>query len=178
MPQFDTHFLTPMLAWTALSFVLLLLLLKRYALPGILAVLEARRERIREDLESAESLRKEAEALKAEHEANIKRAKAAADEVIAKAQEKASKLLSDNEARMKTEADRIIADAQRSIEQERSQAVAELKSLAADLAVTAAGKFIETGMDDATQARLVEESLAELERTYGQAAGGPGRGVA
>jgi F-type H+-transporting ATPase subunit b len=166
MPQFDTHFLTPMLAWTALSFVLLLLLLRRYALPGILEVLEARRERIREDLESAERLRKEAEALKAEHEANIRRAKAAADEVIAKAQERASKLLADNEARMRAEADRIVADAQRSIEQERAQAEADLKSLAADLAVTAAGKFVEASMDEATQARLVEESLAQLERTY------------
>jgi F-type H+-transporting ATPase subunit b len=152
MPQFDTHFFTPMLFWTAVSFVLLLLLLKRFALPGILQVLEERRERIREDLESAERHRKEAEAVKAEHEAALKAAKAAADEVLAKAQEKASKLLADNEARMKEEADRIIADA--------------LKGLAADLAVAAAEKFVSTSMDDATQARLVEESLAQLERTY------------
>jgi len=166
MPQFDSHFLTPMLFWTAVSFVLLLVLLKRFALPGILEVLEARRERIREDLESAERHKREAEALRAEHEANLKAAKAAADEVLAKAQERASKLLAENEARMTEEADRIIADAHRSIEQERFQAVTELKGLAADLAVTAAEKFVATSMDAATQARLVEESLAQLERTY------------
>jgi len=166
MPQFDAHFLTPMLFWTTVSFVLLLVLLKRFALPGLMEVLEGRRDRIREDLEAAEAQRKAAEALKAEHEASLKQTKAAADEVIARAQEKASKLLADNEARMKEEADRIVADAHRTIEQERAQAVAELKGLAADLAVAAAEKFVATSMDAATQARLVEESLAELERTY------------
>lgn len=166
MPQFDPHFFSPMLFWTAVSFVLLLLLLKRYALPGILEVLEERRERIREDLESAERHRKEAEAVKAEHEAALKAAKAAADEVLARAQEKASKLMAENEARMKEEADRIIADAHRAIDQERTQAVDELKGLAADLAVAAAEKFVSTSIDDATQARLVEESLAQLERAY------------
>jgi F-type H+-transporting ATPase subunit b len=166
MPQFETHFLTPMLFWTAVSFVLLLLLLKRFALPGLMEVLEGRRDRIREDLEAAERMRQEADALKAEHEAALKATKAAADEVIARAQEKATKLLADNEARMKEEADRIIAEAHRTIEQERTQAVAELKGLAADLAVTAAEKFVAANMDEATQARLVEESLAELERAY------------
>jgi F-type H+-transporting ATPase subunit b len=166
MPQFDTHFFSPMLIWTIVSFVLLLLLLRKYALPGILEVLEARRQRIKDDLEAAERLRLEAAAVKAEHEAQLKAARSVADEVIAKAQEKARALLAENEARMKEEAERIVADAQRSIGQERAQAVSDLRALAADLAVTAAEKFIATGLDAATQRRLVEESLAELEARY------------
>jgi len=166
MPQFESEYFSPMLFWTTVSFVLLLLLLKRYALPGIMEVLENRRQRIKDDLESAERLRLEAAAVKAEHEAQLKASRAAADEVIAKAQEKAQKRLAENEARMKEEADRIVADAQRTIAQERTQAVTDLRALAADLAVTAAEKFIATGLDEATQRRLVEESLTELEARY------------
>lgn len=166
MPQFESHFMTPTMIWTIISFVLLLILLKKYALPGVLAVLEERSERIRDDLEAAEKLRQEADALKAENEANLQRAKAAADELIAKAQEKASALLAENEAKMREEGERLIADAQRAIQQERSQAMTELRSVAADLAVAAAEKFVTTSLDDATQQRLVEESLAELESQY------------
>ncbi len=166
MPQFESHFMTPTMIWTIISFVLLLVLLRKYALPGVLAVLEERSERIREDLEAAEKLRQEADALKAENEANLQRAKAAADELIAKAQEKASALLAENEAKMRDEGERLIADAQRAIQQERSQAMTELRSVAADLAVAAAEKFVTASLDDATQQRLVEESLAELESQY------------
>ncbi|MBI5137844.1 MAG: F0F1 ATP synthase subunit B [Nitrospirae bacterium] len=166
MPQFESHFLTPTLIWTIISFVLLLVLLKKYALPGIMAVLEERSERIREDLEAAERLRKAADALKAENEAGVQRAKVAADEVIVKAQEKAALLLTQNEARMREEAERIIADAHRAIEQERTQALADLRGLAADLAVAAARKFVAGSLDDATRQRLVEESLTELQGQY------------
>lgn len=166
MPQFDAHFFTPMLFWTTVSFLLLLAVLRKYALPGLMEVLESRRERIREDLEAAERQRAAAETLKAEREAALERARAEGDEIIAKAQEKASALLSENEAKMKAEAERIIADAQRAIEQERGQAVTDLKALAADLAVAAAGKFVAASLDDKTQQRLVEESMAALEGKY------------
>jgi F-type H+-transporting ATPase subunit b len=166
MPQFESEFFSPMLFWTIVSFVLLLLLLRKYALPGLMEVLEARRQRIKDDLETAERLRLEAAAVKAEHEAQLKASRAAADEVIARAQEKARALLAENEARMKEEADRIVAEAQRTIAQERAQAVTDLRALAADLAVAAAEKFVATGLDAATQRRLVEESLAELEARY------------
>ncbi len=168
MPQFESQFMTATMIWTIISFVILLVLLKKYALPGVLAVLEERSERIRADLESAESLRREADALKAENEANLQRAKAAADELIAKAQEKAAALLAENEGRMRDEGERMIADAQRTIAQERTQAMTDLRAVAADLAVAAAEKFVVTSLDDTTQQRLVEESLVALESQYGK----------
>jgi F-type H+-transporting ATPase subunit b len=166
MPQFESQFLTPTMIWTIISFVILLVLLKKYALPGVLAVLEERSERIREDLESADKLRQDADALKAELEANLQRAKGAADELIAKAQEKVAAMLADNEAKMRKEGERIVADAHRAIEQERGQAVTDLRAMAADLAVAAAEKFVVNNLDDASRQRLVEESLAELEKQY------------
>lgn len=166
MPQFDGHFLTPMLFWTIISFVLLLWLLKRFALPGIMEVMEGRRDRIREDLESAEQMRAEAAKLKAENEANLERAKEAANEVLARAQEQATALLAENEARMKAEGERILAEANRTLTQERQKAVADLRGLAADLAVTAAGKFVSVGMDESAQLKLVDDTLDSLEAQF------------
>ncbi|MDH5527253.1 MAG: F0F1 ATP synthase subunit B [Nitrospirota bacterium] len=168
MPQFDAQFLTPTLFWSAVSFLFLLGILWKFALPGLTEIMESRQQRIREDLESAQKQRQDAEKLKAEHEANLKAAKAQADEVLAKAQEKAAQLLAANENRMKEEADRITADAQRAISQERAKALTDLRALAADLAVSAAGKFVAKALDEKTQLKLVDESLAELESRYRQ----------
>lgn len=168
MPQFDPHFLSSMIFWTTVSFLILLVILWKMALPGIMQVLEDRTNRIKGDLDSAETLKAEAARLKAETEAQLAKTRAEADEIIAKAQEKAGSLLADNEAKMKEEADKIIADAHRAIEQERGQAVGDLKKLAADLAIAAAGKFVATGLDEKAQLKLVEESLVELEARYGK----------
>jgi len=166
MPQFDPQFFTPMLFWTAVSFVILLWLLKRYALPGIMEVMEGRQERIREDLESAEKLRRQGEAALAANEAKLQETKAAVDAVIAQAQDRAAALLVENEARMRQEADRVIAEAHRAIEQERGQAVTELRELAADLAVAVASKFVAQGLDREAQLKLVDDSLDELAVRY------------
>ncbi|MDH4228482.1 MAG: F0F1 ATP synthase subunit B [Nitrospirota bacterium] len=166
MPQFDFQFMQPTMFWSAVSFLVLLVLLWRMALPGILGQLENRRQRIQDDLDGAEKARREADRIKADLEANLKAAKSAADEIIARAQEKAAALLGENEKRMQDEAARILADAQRAMAQERTQAVADLRKLAADLAVTAAGKFVSANLDEAAQLRLVDESLAELQSHY------------
>src|SRR3990172_12154868 len=72
----DAGTFVPQLVWLALTFGLLYLLLKRFALPRVGEVIEERRDRIQRDLEKAEKLKAETEQALATYEAALAEARA------------------------------------------------------------------------------------------------------
>jgi F-type H+-transporting ATPase subunit b len=117
---------------------------------------------IRDQLDEAEALRKEAEALKAEYEqkaasadkdreALLERAKHEADEIVAKAKTDAEALI---ERRSRMAADKIAA--------EERAAVDQLRSAAADAATKAAARIIADRHDATTDAKLVDKAIKEI----------------
>src|SRR5262245_35636486 len=77
----DATTFVPQLVWLALSFGLLYVLLKRFALPRVGEVIEERRERIQRDLEKAEKLKTETEQALATYEDALANARAKANAV-------------------------------------------------------------------------------------------------
>src|SRR3954469_8803214 len=71
--------------WTVVVFLLLLLILKRFAYPALLGAVEARERALQQQLDEAERNRVESEALLAEHKKLIADAKASAQSLIAQA---------------------------------------------------------------------------------------------
>ena len=117
---------------------------------------------IRDQLAEAESLRKEAEALKAEYEKKAKsvdkdrkalmeRAKHEADAIVAKAKTDAEALI---ERRTRMAEDKIAA--------EERAAVEHLRAAAADAATKAAAKLIAERHDAQTDAALVDRAIKEI----------------
>ena len=117
---------------------------------------------IRDQLAEAESLRKEAEALKAEYESKAKsadkdrealleRARHEADEIVAKAKTDAEALV---ERRTRMAEDKIAAEERSAIEQ--------LRASTADAAAKAAAKLIAERHDAATDAQLVDRAIKEI----------------
>ena len=150
--------------WTLVTFLLLLLLLSKYAWGPIVAAMNAREEGIKGDLDNARREREEAQKLVEEHRALINLArKERADAVEAgrrDAERRKAEIL--EEARRQRE--QLMKQAETQIEAGLRQARAGLKGEAADLAIQAAGKLMGKNLDDATQRRLVEGYLADLER--------------
>ncbi len=68
MPQFDTTAFTPQLFWLAVTFGVLFFVLRRFALPRLSRIMEARQERIDADLDKAASVKEEADRVLAEYE--------------------------------------------------------------------------------------------------------------
>ncbi|MCB2082055.1 MAG: F0F1 ATP synthase subunit B' [Hyphomicrobiales bacterium] len=85
MPQLDYTTFASQLFWLAISFTVLYLFMQRYVLPRMTSVLQGRRERIANDLEKAEQLKQEAEALNADYISSINKVRGEANALIAKA---------------------------------------------------------------------------------------------
>ncbi|OGW60760.1 MAG: ATP synthase F0 subunit B [Nitrospirae bacterium RIFCSPHIGHO2_01_FULL_66_17] len=162
MPQFDTHFLTPLLFWSAVSFAILLFLLKRYAFPAITEILDARERTIAENLAKAERARQEAERLLAEYQAKLKTAQHEATAMIDQARKQAQQVAEDNQRRVKEDTDRMLATAREEMARERVRVSKELKDQAVELVMAASERILKRSLTDADQKRLVKEAIDQL----------------
>ena len=150
-------------AWVALAVLVVFALLGwKKVHHAIGKALDSKIELIRDQLEEAQSLRKEAEALKAEYEAKSKsvdkdrkglmeRARHEAEAIVAKAKTDAEALI---ERRTRMAEDKIAAEERAAVEQ--------LRSAAADAAAKAAAKIIADRHDPATDAKLVDQAIKEI----------------
>jgi len=162
MPQFDTHFLTPLLFWSAVSFAILLFLLKRYAFPAITEILDARERSIAQNLAKAEQARKEAEQLLAEYQAKLNAAQQQAAAMLDQARRQAQQASDENQRRVKEETDRMLASERDEMARERLRLTKELREQAVDLVLTATERVIRRNLTDADSKRLVKEAIEQV----------------
>lgn len=148
--------------WTAVTFVLLLVILRRYAWDPILGALEAREEAIQRTIDEAEQLQAEAERVLEEHRAKLAEARKEGNRVLDEARKAGERMKSDIVENARQEADQVVARARRQIELETEQALENLRDRAADLALHAAEKVIERSLSDADHRRFAQEAVEEL----------------
>lgn len=141
---------------------LLFIFLSYILIDPVRRVLEERREKIKNDVESAASDRAEAAKLKAEYDARIKKADDEAGEILSAARKKAVKNEENIIADANAEAARIISRANQEAELEKSKVKDEVKQEIISVATVMAGKFVAGSMDDSKQAALIDETLKEM----------------
>ena len=151
------------LAFQILNFLLLLFLLNRFLFSRVRTQLDERTRRITKGLEDAETAARDRELARAEREAAVAEARKEAQTMIARANKIAEDSRNEILGEARSEAEKQIARAREEIAAEKEKAMAEIRSQVADLALLAAGKLVRREMDDATQRRLVEEFLDEVE---------------
>jgi F-type H+-transporting ATPase subunit b len=153
---------TDELVWGAVSFVALFLLLRRFAYPQIKKGMDARTERIRADLQAAETAKADAQGVLAEYRAQLNDAKAEAGRIIEEARQAADRLKSDQEGRLQSELADLRARAVADIDAAKVQAVTDLRGEVAQLAIGAAETVVQHSLDEATQTQLVEDYINQV----------------
>jgi len=148
--------------WTFVTFVILLVVLGKFAWGPILQMIETREKTIADAIESAKRERAAAEAAAAEMQASLEKARAAAAELVRKNQQEVAAAKADLLARAKKESEDLLQAARKTIAEEKRQALAELRGQAVDIAILAAGRLVQTSMDQQKQKQLVEEYLSQL----------------
>ncbi len=151
--------------WAAITFLVLLVVLSKFAWGPIVKMLDERAKTISEAIESAKKERAEAERLLAEQKDALARASREAAELAKKNQIEVEALRQDLTARARKEADELVATARKQITEEKSKAAAELKALVADLAIEAAGKLVKASLDEKAQRQLVQEYIEQLPKS-------------
>jgi len=148
--------------WAAITFLLLVVVLGKFAWGPIVKMLDEREKTIREAIESAKKERAEAERLLAEQKASLAAASREAAELAKRNQLEVETLRQELTAKARKEADDLVAGARKQIVEETSKAATQLRGMVADLAIEAAGKLVKANLDDKTQRQLVEDYLKQL----------------
>ena len=149
--------------WTALTFAILLFVLRRFAWKPILGAVGDREDSIRKALSEAENARKEMQNLQADNERILKEARAEREGMLKEAREMRDKIVSDAKEQAKVEADKMVKQAQDTIESERKAAVSDIKNQVANLSVEIAEKVLKEQLANKDkQLKLVEDMLGDI----------------
>ena len=160
MPQLDfaNPLTTSQVVWGAIIFVLLFVLLSKWALPKVAAVVDARHATVAGDLETARAAKAEADAAVAELTAATRQARAEAAAAVADATQKAKAEAADQAATMNAALDVQLAEAETRIGQARSAAMGALRQVATEAATTMVTRL--TG--SAPQSGVVDQAVGGL----------------
>jgi F-type H+-transporting ATPase subunit b len=148
--------------WTAVTFIILLFVLGKFAWGPILQMIETREKTIAEAIESAKRERAAAEAAAAEMKAALAKAREESAQLIRKNQQEVAAAKAELLAAAKKESDDLLQAARKTIQEEKRQVIAELRAQAVDLAIEAANRLLQMNMDEKKQKQLVEEFISQL----------------
>lgn len=145
-----------------ITFVIVLLILRRWVFPKLVATLEARRKTLEESLVQAKHTEEALRAAEIKAGEILKAARAQADTALAEAGSRAEKLIAKAEAAASERSARIISEAEVRLEQEHQQLHEELKAELAELVAIATEKVLRKKINEHEDRALIEQSLKEL----------------
>jgi F-type H+-transporting ATPase subunit b len=148
--------------WYLIVFIILLLLVKHYAWEPVSDMMEKRRQKVINDLDSAEDNRKKAEILVNEREAALKNSKQEATQIISEAKTNAQKTSSQIVADANNEAASIHEKAKADAAQAKVDALNEARAQVADISVAIAEKVITKNLSADDQKDLVDQFVKGL----------------
>jgi F-type H+-transporting ATPase subunit b len=150
------------LIWSGLSFLILLILLWKFAYPALKKGMEGRTERIRAELQTAEGTRAEADQVLARYQADLANAKTEATRIIEDARGTADAMRADRIRQLDEEIAELRQRSQHEIEVAKQQAIADLTNEVAALAIGAAEVVVQKNLDHGTQVRLIEDYINQV----------------
>jgi len=151
-----------LLIWMGITFLVVLLLLSKFAWKPIMAALREREQNIDNALRMAEQAKLEMQSMKSDNERLLAEARIERDRILREATETSNNLIETARTRATEEGARMVEQARESIQNEKRAAMTEVKNLAATLSIQIAEKLIKRELQDtASQQALVKAYLQE-----------------
>lgn len=145
--------------WGAFGFLIVFGALYWKGYPAIKKTMNERTEKIRADIDGAESARAEAEQVKASYEAQLVDAKSEANRIIEEARQDADAVRTERIAAIDGEIAEMRQRAATEIEASKAQALADLRGEITSIALGAAERVVERNLDDATNRALIDSYI-------------------
>ena len=159
LEQIDTYL--SQVVWLVISFFVLYLVMWKTALPRVADVLQERQERIGDDLERAEILKSEAEVVLAVYEAATAQAQADAQAILRAGADAFAADAADRHDELSARLAQETDAAESRIDAARREALANVRSVASEVAQAAAAKFIDAEVSESDADAAVQKSMAE-----------------
>ncbi len=149
-----------LLLWTTLIFVILVIILRKFAWKPIMAAVSSREDSINSALEAAERAKIEMTNLQADNEKLLKEARAERDQMLTEARQLRDKMLNESKEMAKAEGDKMILSAQEAIRNEKAAAMSEIRNQVAELSLDIAEKVVKSELSDKDkQMKLIDNML-------------------
>ena len=145
-----------------LNFLVLLAILAKFAYKPLLKAMDDRRNRIINDLDSAEQTRLDAEALKEQYAEQLAGARQEATEIVNKANQIAQNLHDELVEQARVEQEALMANAKERIEQEKQQALLDIRSEVIKLSTLIASKIVNQKLNSENDQKLVANVADEV----------------
>lgn len=152
-----------LLIWSSVSFILLLLLLKKFAWRPIIQALQAREEMIEGSIADAQKARKEIDELSILRKSMLEEAKRERVALLKEAQELKTQIIDEAKKIARNESDLMLKEARLQIQQEKANALREIKNQVAILSVDIAGVLLKSELEASPkQQALIENYLKDV----------------
>lgn len=164
MPQFDPATFSPQLVWLGITFLALYLLMSKLILPRITGILGQREDRIEGNLRRAEALKEEAAQVLAAYQKAIADARGQAQAALAKAAGDIAAETASREAVFAQKMAEQTASAEASIRAAKTQALADVRGIASEVAALMANKLTGGAVDPNSVVSAVDGVMKERAR--------------
>jgi F-type H+-transporting ATPase subunit b len=151
-----------LMIWTVITFLILLLILKKVAWKPILTALDKRENDIRESLAQAEKAKEDAKQILEQNQANLAKAEEESRKIIEQSRTYAESLKEQLMRESKEQAKKIVDDASSEIQRNKDAAFEELKGQIAEIAVIAAEKIIRESLDAQKSKQVIDKYLNDV----------------
>lgn len=145
--------------WSAVAFLLLLIMLKKLAWTPILGAISERERFIESALASAEKAKNEMARLTDENESLLKQARVERDLILKEAKELKDKILAEARTNAQVEGTKMIEKAKHEIDAQKVTALNEVKNQVAELSIQIAEKILRKQFEDQQKQQALVSDL-------------------
>jgi len=152
-----------LMIWTILTFLIVLFVLRRVAFSRIQALIDARRERIRDALDAADKAREEARELRELTAREREEARAERDRILEETRRQAQQQFERSRREAEEDLKRRLEENQRTLEAENRKLREQIRRDVVELTLLAAEKVTGKALDADDQRRLIDETIEEAD---------------
>lgn len=148
--------------WTTLTFLILLIILGKFAWKPILTALKQRENAIKDSLEQAEKAKDEAKKILEENQSSLAKAEEESKKIIEQSRQYAESLKEQLLKDSKVQAQKIIDEASAEIDRKKNAAYNELKNQISEISVNAAEKILKQNLNTESNRKIVDRYISEI----------------
>jgi F-type H+-transporting ATPase subunit b len=149
--------------WTSLSFIILLVVLRKYAWPSILRALKVREETISFALEDARKAKEEVEMMEQKKKRILEDARGERDAILKEARELKEQIVDEARETAREESRIMLDKANKDIEKQKQEALQEIRDTIGRLSLEIAEKVLKEELSDRErQKKVINSYLNEM----------------